>query len=361
MIKVPIRIWLLLFLPLVTGCGGPPAQLSAEDRGQDEKQERAASGATSSELTSDASRSARMRSFRFHYRFSVSGLEPGRTVRVWLPVPTSSSDQQVEPLAYQLPVEPSFHTEPKYDNRILYFATSAPKSGEFLVDVPYHIQRREILALKSDDRDATSRKLTQRQRRLFLQASAKVPVQGKPLLLLSRIPLSNNVPELARQLYDLVDRHVTYKKVGTGWGNGDVLWVCESRYGNCTDFHSLFLSLARSQGVPARFEIGFSIPTDAKHGKVGGYHCWAFFHTDERGWIPVDISEADKHPSLKDYYFGSLTPDRVTFSVGRDIALVPKSQEGPLNFFVYPHVEVDGTPLPRKQITLQFSYVDADE
>jgi hypothetical protein len=47
--------------------------------------------------------------------------------------------------------------------------------------------------------------------------------------------------------------------------------------------------------------------------KIGGYHCWAFFHTEDRGWVPVDVSEPDKHPEMKDYYFGSLTEDRVTF------------------------------------------------
>jgi hypothetical protein len=56
----------------------------------------------------------------------------------------------------------------------------------------------------------------------------------------------------------------------------------------------------------------------------------------------VDISEADKNPQLKDYYFGSLTADRVQLSVGRDLELTPVPREGPLNFFVYPHVEVNG-------------------
>ncbi len=212
--------------------------------------------------------------------------------------------------------------------------------------------------MKLDDRDVDHRELPQRQRQLFLQANARVPIDGKPLDLLSGLELSDDACELANQLYELVDQHLTYNKVGTGWGNGDVLWVCDSRYGNCTDFHSLFISLARSQGVPSRFEIGFPIPSDAEQGAVGGYHCWAFFFTQNRGWVPVDISEADKHPSMKEYYFGSLTPDRVTFSIGRDIELVPKSENGPLNYFIYPHFEVDGAPLPRKQIALKLSYAD---
>ncbi len=303
----------------------------------------------------------RSRLFQFHYRFDISDLEPGKTVRTWLPVPTSHSDQQVTPLRYQLPAEPSFHTEPKYGNRILYLEMVVPGSGELSLDVPYRVRRREVHALKLDDHDVDHQELPQRQRELFLQANARVPIDGKPLNLLSGLDLSDDTWELAGQLFKLVDQHLTYNKVGTGWGNGDVLWVCDSRYGNCTDFHSLFISLARSQGVPSRFEIGFPIPNDAEQGAVGGYHCWAFFFTQKRGWVPVDISEADKHPSMKEYYFGSLTQDRVTFSVGRDIELVPKSENGPLNYFIYPHVEVDGTPVSSKQIALKFSYADLRE
>jgi hypothetical protein len=76
--------------------------------------------------------------------------------------------------------------------------------------------------------------------------------------------------------------------------------------------------------------------------------------------VPVDISEADKDPSLKDYYFGRLTENRVTFSVGRDLVLVPKQAGEPLNFFVHPYVEVDGKPWPNEKIKLQMAYQDVD-
>ncbi|MFV2069378.1 MAG: transglutaminase-like domain-containing protein [Pirellulales bacterium] len=123
-------------------------------------------------------------------------------------------------------------------------------------------------------------------------------------------------------------------------------------------FHSLFIALSRAKGVPARFEIGFSLPPERGEGTVGGYHCWAFFHIDERGWVPMDISEADKHPEMKEYYFGNLTEDRVTFTTGRDIDLVPKQDDAPLIYFVVPYVEVDGTPWPKKNVTLSLAYAD---
>jgi hypothetical protein len=74
--------------------------------------------------------------------------------------------------------------------------------------------------------------------------------------------------------------------------------------------------------------------------------------------VPVDISEANKEPRLRDYYFGNLTEDRVAFSTGRDLNLVPL-QDGPsLNFFIYPYVEVDGKEHPQAKIERRFSFRD---
>jgi len=256
------------------------------------------------------------------------------------------------------PGELSESVEPRFGNRILFLKTSIPITSEFVVDVLYNVVRREVWRGPSSSGDRQPEKLIAAQRALFLRPDTLVPTPGKPLELLATVKLQKDRLAMARQLSDLVDDHVAYKKEGTGWGRGDTNWVCDSRYGNCTDFHSLFMSLARSQGLPTRFEIGFSIPTDKQEGPIAGYHCWAWSYFDARGWFPVDISEADKHPELKDYYFGNLDADRVTFSIGRDIDLVPKAQHSPLNFFIFPHIEVGGKTVPAQNIEFQHSFQD---
>ena len=65
---------------------------------------------------------------------------------------------------------------------------------------------------------------------------------------------------------------------------------------------------------------------------------------------------SDKHPEMKDYYFGSLTADRVAFTRGRDLQLTPPQQAGPVNFFVYPYVEVEGKQ--HKSFAKKFAYKD---
>jgi transglutaminase-like putative cysteine protease len=192
-----------------------------------------------------------------------------------------------------------------------------------------------------------------------------VPVGGKCLTLIEGKKLPGDQMQLGKALYDIVNDHMTYSKKGTGWGRGDAEWACDSRFGNCTDFHSLFISLARSKNIPAKFEMGFPVPAQRGKGEIGGYHCWARFKPEGKNWVPVDISEANQaraknDKAHSDYLFGNLTENRVSFTQGRDINLTPRQAGAPLNYFIYPYVEIDGKSLPNEQVQRNFSYQDVN-
>jgi uncharacterized protein (TIGR03000 family) len=299
-----------------------------------------------------AAKGAQSRTFLFTYGATVTGLKPGQKARLWLPVPPDSDEQTIYEATRKLPdgARAALDQEPKYGNWVLYVEADANAQGPVPVTLTYKVTRREVLGglPTKEDKEAITR--------LFLGADAKVPVGGKALTLLEGKAVPEDPFQAAKVMYEVVNTHMKYSKEGTGWGNGDSDWACDSKFGNCSDFHSLFISLARAKHIPAKFEMGFPIPTKRGSGEVGGYHCWAMFQAANKGWVPVDISEANKNPSMKDYYFGNLTEDRVSFSVGRDITLVPKQDGPPLNFFIYPYAEVDGKPYT--QVTRKFSYED---
>jgi hypothetical protein len=71
--------------------------------------------------------------------------------------------------------------------------------------------------------------------------------------------------------------------------------------------------------------------------------------------VPVDASDASKSsdPAVRAYLFGNLDPNRLQFTVGRDLTLTPKTSE-PLNFFIYPHAEGDEREIGTPAIALQF-------
>jgi transglutaminase-like putative cysteine protease len=303
---------------------------------------------------------AKMRSFEFTYAGRVTDLKPGTSARVWLPLAVSNGQQDVSVAAQQIPGDAQIAKDKGYGNSILYFESKANDKGEIPFEVIYKVKRKEV---KTDIKGNLHVQVAPGEKvERYLQPDAKVPVAGKPLELLQETLKGNELPKnqfaAAKVLYDVVNKHMTYKKVGTGWGQGDSLWACDSKYGNCTDFHSLFISMARGSKIASKFEMGFPVPRKRGAGALPGYHCWAWFLPEGKGWIPVDISEANQHPELTEYYFGNLSENRVSFSVGRDIDLEPRQKGPPLNFFIYPYVEVDGKALPAEKVVRAFSYKD---
>jgi transglutaminase-like putative cysteine protease len=223
--------------------------------------------------------------------------------------------------------------------------------------VEYDVVRHERVALNPAPH-LTATALPKKERQEDLQPDALVPITGLPADLAAKVTEGKTQPlDKARAIYDYVFTTMKYDKSGTGWGHGDVLYACDAKKGNCTDFHSLFIAMARSQGIPARFEIGFPLPPDKNSAEIAGYHCWSDFYVDGKGWIPVDISEAWKHPEKRAYFFGSHDVNRVQFSMGRDLRLSPSQEGKPLNYFVYPYVEVDGQEY--SNVSLAFSFADA--
>jgi len=94
---------------------------------------------------------------------------------------------------------------------------------------------------------------------------------------------------------------------------------------------------------------------------IDGYHCWTEFHLPDVGWFPIDASEAWKHRERRDLYFGTQPADRIQFTIGRELELGDGHTTGPLNYFIYPHVEVAGKRLDNVKRSFRFSEIpDAD-
>lgn len=296
------------------------------------------------------------RHFTFHYTFTIKNIPAGKKIRVWIPAAHSDSYQEVNVLSATGDLRLKKTHESEYGNET-YFAESADTTAKELhFDVEYDVVRRERVALQSGTHLIPTA-LTSRERAEDLQPYALVPITGLPAELAKKVTEGKTDPlDKARAIYDYVFSTMKYDKSGTGWGRGDVLYACDARKGNCTDFHSLFISMARSQNIPARFEIGFLLPEGKQSGEIAGYHCWSDFYIEGKGWIPVDISEAWLHPAKHDFYFGSHDANRVQFTMGRDLRLNPQQQGKLLNYLVYPYVEVDGQAYPN--VSLAFSFAD---
>jgi len=272
------------------------------------------------------------REFEFVYEVSIP--KSNQNVKLWIPLPQTDEFQIIEEISVFSPYNYSIITEKKYLNKYLYLTVDSVYKGGQSISVKIKTVRKERSKPISCNWNGQAD---------FLQENKLVPLNDDIRNEAIRICKNANTPEeKARAIYKHVIASVKYDKTGTGWGNGDVLYVCNERRGNCTDFHSLFIAMCRAIDIPARFSIGFSIPSDKKIGEIKGYHCWAEFFIQDKGWIAVDASEAFKHPQKKEYLFGNLDFNRIKFTLGRDIKLKESGKQNLLNFFIYPVCTVGG-------------------
>jgi len=271
-------------------------------------------------------------------------------VRIWLPYPEQTADQQVVSAEIESPW-PYTVRQDRLGNRVAYFEGKGAPPGPVIMR--FVVERRPSLGVPRADVTPGSPLDPQR----YVTAQKLVPLDGviRDLAVQASRGASSDA-EKAQAFYTYVVRHMRYNKDGAGWGRGDAIWACTNKRGNCTDFHSLFMGMARSQGIPTRFIIGFPIPADQERSTIAGYHCWAQYYDATRGWVPLDASEANRSGWI-DAYFGALPNDRIEFSSGRDLVLEPPQQGPPLNYFIYPYAEADGVPLTGVSASFRFERV----
>ena len=184
----------------------------------------------------------RSRTFQFTYAAVVTGLKPDQPARVWLPVASSNDDQDVAVVSKDLPAEGKIGKDSQYGNELLYVEARADADGKIPLKVVYKVTRREV---RGDGGKEVKEGLELIAR--YLRADARVPIDGKPLELLKGKDVPKDQMAAAKVIYDVIDDTLKYGKDKPGWGNGDSVWACDSKTGNCSDFHSLFMSLARSR------------------------------------------------------------------------------------------------------------------
>lgn len=268
--------------------------------------------------------------FEFSYQLTIP--EISNSGRLWVPIASSDRFQEVELLGVTTHKPWLEVREPDFGNRILTMDLAETDSGK-TIECRYRVVRSENKGYKAPAGEDVSK---------YLREENLVPKNER----IEKIARSQTKPEWsdtekAAALYHHTLGRMAYDKTGTGWGRGDALHACDSRTGNCTDFHAYFIALARSLDIPARFAIGFTIPADSDEGVIGGYHCWAEYFADGR-WHPVDISEADKHPDLSEYYAAHHPANRFQLTAGRDLKPSPLPASGSINFLIYPLVETNG-------------------
>ena len=286
------------------------------------------------------------RALRLNFKCEIGELPAGaKTVDLWIPIPPTNERQTIKWLNEHDASDGRVTTDKTFGNRLYYQRFDATQGQPMKVELVYDVDVHEATVEAAKQLISTSADVPAEEFAPYLRETSMIPIKGKISDLAATMHLPAGQPLRAgRAVYDHLVNTMIYNYLAPGAGKGNAVWACDSKTGDCTDFHSVFIGVCRWRGIPADHVFGLPLPPEKSEGDAKYCHCWAQFWVKDVGWIPIDASRANKFPQDREYYFGTLGSTWVTLAHGRDVILEPPQQGPPLNMLHGPVAEVDGQP-----------------
>jgi len=149
-----------------------------------------------------------------------------------------------------------------------------------------------------------------------------------------------------RKIYHWIDANVRYHAEEEYCVIPSFATACLSRHkGDCGIQSTLFITMCRAAGVPARWQSGWET-------KPVGWtmHDWAEIYIAPWGWVPCDMSygvQKSEDPKIADFYIGHQDSHRmiVNLDYGRELIPPKNSLRSEPADFQRGEVEIDGKNL----------------
>jgi transglutaminase-like putative cysteine protease len=264
---------------------------------------------------------ANRRQFAVHYSISIDQVETDPSLGdwnrlyIWKPRVQSLPEQR-EVQVISRSGEPLFED---ISGLTVYEFSDLALGSSYLLSATVIFDRYEVLTEIEASRVPVRYTIDERFTRKYLAESGILPVRDPAIVNAARqVAGRTQNPYLKAQLlYNWVldrlepeDREASRRPV-------DAL---ESRVGNAYSYATLYASLLRASGVPARVIAGHLFDIDGQAIR----HYWTEFFLQGFGWVPADPSLGDglhaprlpERAGARAFYFGNIDAYRVTFSAG---------------------------------------------
>lgn len=307
------------------------------------------------------------------FKVSIQAPEDSKDIKLWVPYPVSDSEQKIEDVRIDGNFSKSAVYSQKIENdRAVYAEWSKPaKERTFTFTFKAKAVERvkkDFLAVNLAQKSDMPKEINK-----YLQGSEFIPTDGKIKEIALNVTTGRKtILEKATAVYDWVVENTFRDPDVKGCGTGDVERILTEKGGKCVDISSVFVSVARAAGVPAREVFGLRLGKKAEEDMTGGHHCWAEFYLPGYGWVPVDPADVrkamlaenldlDAAKKYRDYFFGAVDEYRIVLARGeKGYTLNPKQNNAPLAYFMYPYAEVNGKALEwlaaQKELKYQITF-----
>ncbi|MDP8243272.1 MAG: transglutaminase-like domain-containing protein [Candidatus Hinthialibacter antarcticus] len=256
---------------------------------------------------------------RFHIRMTVSvedgAVQPGETVRCWLPYPKETSFQR------DVTFISSSHTSSIASNdaphRSIYMEQTATEFPPvFEIEYAYTALPR----YDAIDPDKVTNDLPADVSKFLKEKHPQIRFHQEFIQLADSIVGDETNPyQVAFKLYEWIGQYADYSFAREYSTLNDIpMYVLRNRYGDCGQLALLYMTLCRIKGIPARWESGWMIYPEGKN-----LHDWTSIYLSPYGWVPVDPNfgleawknwgglKQEERELLSRFYFGRLSPYRL--------------------------------------------------
>ncbi|MBC8318885.1 MAG: transglutaminase domain-containing protein [Desulfobulbaceae bacterium] len=283
--------------------------------------------------------------------FDLSGHNVNEEARLWVPYPVSDRDQVITNVKISGDfAESAIYTDQIYSTPMLYARWDTGAQNRRLT-FSFHAVRDEVVRRDFPVEEAS---WAPADYAMYLAPTSLGPIDGPVKMLADQITQGKTtVLGKSKAIYDWVCENMYRDPKTIGCGPGDVCALLERPGGKCTDIHSVYVSLSRAAGVPAREIFGIRQGKKAEQDITSWQHCWAEFYLPGYGWVPVDPAdvrkmmlkhdlkvEDEKAREYRKYFWGAWDQYRVKLAMGRDLLLNPPQYGKPLNTFGYPYAQI---------------------
>lgn len=287
-------------------------------------------------------------------RSNAPGIQAGSLVRAWLPYPQEYRQQRDVKLISASPAPKLIAPNAVDGNpvgggaqRTVYFEQRITDPAEPIVFKLVFDYTSSAYYPKLDE-----------------NAVQPLPSDWNGACLGERLPHIAFTPEIRGEVARIVGRETNAlaraRKI-FHWVSANVPWCAEDEYciipsfgikgftarrGDCGVQSTVFITMCRIAGIPARWQSGF----ETKPGENWGMHDWSEIYIAPWGWLPADASYGVKEsddPRIADFYCGHQDSYRLIVNLdwGRELYPPKPSLRSEPADFQRGEVEVDGRNL----------------
>ena len=312
--------------------------------------------------TAPAALPAGWRAFEVTTRVEVQ--KPVGVTRIWLPTPLSSDRPFQRGMGNVWSSESgkvSFGTDPRYQAGMVWAEFAAGEPAVLILTSRFATRDIAVDLTQPGNPMPEDPAVLQR----YTAGTEHIPTEGIVKEVSSEVVKgARSDLEKVRAIYEWTIENTHRDGATRGCGTGDVRFMLENKAmgGKCADINSLFVALARAEGIPARDVFGVRVAASKLGYKslgkavgdiTGAQHCRSEVYLQQYGWVPMDpadvrkvILEEDGGKKIDDpmvvaarkRLFGSWEMNWLAYNYASDLAL-PGSKRSRIPFLMYPQSE----------------------